>query len=431
MSFNDSRISIPRSNLACVQHVIHNPTLEEYPFQLISNLLHGESGHEVSKECSEMLADILKKLPSLTYLQSHEEALKKIIGESGQWFLKLEKFEDWKNGKSTAFLALGEPGVGKTCLLSTVISHLQKLQGPTRVAYLYLHHQEAGSQTPINIISVLLRQLLLTYSSLPESVIGLFDKFGLDQGPPQLQTLVTALIGLCKDTNYKTYIVIDALDECKPFYQTELKGILEQLLTNQVQLFATTRPLSEDIESLFNNAYSTKYSIRATASDISGFLKQKLEVRTSLDGVMDEEFKSKVIQTIRAKSLGVFLVAAMQIDHIQSLTSTQKIEEVLSNFPSSLEESFHLTLERIQAQSSDYVELAFMVMTWLVHVHQPLTTKALCYALGTKLRSNRFEVDDLPTPRQWALHRFYNRFLSPFSARVYADAAEIIAQSYF
>ncbi len=64
-----------------------------------------------------MLAEVQEKLPTLNFLQSHEEASTKIIGESGQWFLSTEKFQDWKNGKCTALLGLGDPGVGKTCLV--------------------------------------------------------------------------------------------------------------------------------------------------------------------------------------------------------------------------------------------------------------------------------------------------------------------------
>ncbi len=65
----------------------------------------------------EMLVDVLEKLPSINYLQSHEEASRKVMGGCGQWLLKDEKYEAWKNGKFTGFLSLGDPGVGKTCLV--------------------------------------------------------------------------------------------------------------------------------------------------------------------------------------------------------------------------------------------------------------------------------------------------------------------------
>ncbi|TFK61476.1 hypothetical protein BDN72DRAFT_965138 [Pluteus cervinus] len=354
------------------------------------------SGHETIKTQEKMLVDVLQKLPSINYLQSHEEASRKVIGESGQWFLKNERFEDWKNGKFTGFLSLGDPGVGKTCLVSIVISHLQKLSGPSRVAYLYMSHQKAESQTLTHIVSILLRQLLSSYDSLPDSLVGLYNQLSLDQGP-RLNMLVSALAGLCTDPKFRTYIVLDALDECKPSYQTEFMQILEQLLAAQAQLLATSRPASEDIGDLFDKPYCIKYPITASSSDISSFLKQKLDTKEAFRTILDDNFKKEMIQTIDSRSQGVFLIAAMQIEHILTLTKKTKIKEVLSKFPKDLDTNFSITLDRIKAQSEDYLELALSVMTILAYVYEPLTVKGLCYALATELKSSRFEVDNLTT----------------------------------
>ncbi|TFK62013.1 hypothetical protein BDN72DRAFT_804611, partial [Pluteus cervinus] len=404
MEYDDSYVEISHSkihnhiaktyiNANSVHVVDHGPT-EDGASGMAPRRSKGKSGKKTGEE---MLAEVQEKLPSLNFLQSHEEASRKIIGESGQWFLGTEKFQDWKSGKLAAFLGLGDPGVGKTCLVSLVISHLQGLHGSTRVPYLYMNHQEAESQTPANIISTLLKQLLSTYSSLPSSALSLYEQVNLDQGPPQMKVLVMTLIALCKDANYKTYIVIDALDECKFSYQPDLVYVLEQLLANQVYLFATSRPSSEDIESLFDTAHSIRYIIRATDSDISSFLKQKLERKKSLKGILDEKFKNEAIDTIISRSQGVFLIAAMQIDQILSLTNKSKMKEVLSKFPSDLETNFSRTLQRIEAQTSELSNIAKLTMIWLIHAQQPFTVKALCYALGTKVGSNRFEVDNLTT----------------------------------
>ncbi len=117
-----------------------------------------------------------------------------------------------------------------------------------------MSHQKAESQTPTNIVSILLRQLLLTYNSLPDSLVGLYNQLSLDQGP-QLKVLVSALTALCTDPNFRTYIVLDALDECKPLYQTEFIQILEQPLAAPVQLFATSRPTSADTVDLSDKLY--------------------------------------------------------------------------------------------------------------------------------------------------------------------------------
>ncbi|TFK60555.1 hypothetical protein BDN72DRAFT_779273 [Pluteus cervinus] len=265
-----------------------------------------------------MLDEVKQKLHSLNYLQSHNEALRKITGQSGQWFLRTEKFVDWEQRKNAAMLGLGDPGVGKTCLVSLIISHLQKLQDlvPVRVAYIYLCYQEAESQTPTNIISTLLKQLLLTYSCLPGFAITLYQQLTLDQGLPNLGLLVTTLINLCKDTSYRTFLVIDAFDEVKSSYQAELVEIIKQLVTSKVQVFITSRPSSEDLGHLFNEPHTSKYFIRATTDDISWFLKQKLEAKKSLESILDEKFKTEVIQTIRSKSQGVYVLFFLKRNYV-------------------------------------------------------------------------------------------------------------------
>ncbi|TFK71519.1 hypothetical protein BDN72DRAFT_958065 [Pluteus cervinus] len=392
--FNNSRVSMPHSNIYnTINHNhMYNP-LERQSRRGVPGSGE-ESGREATKTRKEMLDDVLQKLPSINYLQSHEEASRKVIGEGGKWFLQHEKFKNWMNGRLTAFLGLGDPGVGKTCLVSLVISHIQELKGATRGAYLYVSHQKAEVQTPTNIVSTLLRQLLSTHSSLPDSAVGLYEQLNLDQGP-QLKVLVTTLISMCTDPGFRTYIVLDALDECKPSHQPELIQILEQLLTAQVQLFATSRPVSEDFSSLFDSASCTKYFIRATTSDISDFLKQKLKSKKALGSFVDEKFKEEVIKTIRSKSEGIFLIAAMQVDHIISLTNKAEMKEALLNFPADLETNFSMTLTRIKAQSPKQSNLAFKVMELLVTVIEPLTTNGLCYALGTELKSERFNSDKL------------------------------------
>ncbi|TFK62824.1 hypothetical protein BDN72DRAFT_902908 [Pluteus cervinus] len=263
---------------------------------------------EISKTRVEMLVDVRQGLPVINYVAKHEEISRKIVGESGQWFLKTKEFEDWKNGKFTGIIAVGHPGAGKSCLFSLVVSHLQEQGKPVRVVYLYLDHQQAESQTPTNIISTLLHQLLLSYSELPESATALYSQLGLDQGLPPLRVLVSTLIALCRDTNYRTYIVLDAFDESKPSFQTELAHILEDLLKAQVQLFATTRPSAERLVTLADGIHFKKVPIQATASDLSMFLKEKLNAKRTFQSLVGTDFGQEVIKTIVSKSEGVYVI---------------------------------------------------------------------------------------------------------------------------
>ncbi|TFK64002.1 hypothetical protein BDN72DRAFT_289609 [Pluteus cervinus] len=87
-----------------------------------------------------MLSDVLHKLPISGYSQTHNDVSRKTDKNTGQWFLNAKPFQDWKDStgqKIQAILSLGDPGVGKTCMVSLVIDHLQKLGAPTQFQHFF------------------------------------------------------------------------------------------------------------------------------------------------------------------------------------------------------------------------------------------------------------------------------------------------------
>ncbi len=66
-----------------------------------------------------MLAEVLNKLQTLNYMESHEKVSEKRDKGTGQEFLDLKKYQDWRNGNTgvNGMLVLGDPGVGKTFIV--------------------------------------------------------------------------------------------------------------------------------------------------------------------------------------------------------------------------------------------------------------------------------------------------------------------------
>ncbi|TFK59201.1 hypothetical protein BDN72DRAFT_906077 [Pluteus cervinus] len=142
-----------------------------------------------------------------------------------------------------------------------------------------------------------------------------------------------------------------------------------------------------------------KQPTRANPSDIQKVLTKKLESKISLGKIISGEFKQEAIETIQARAQGVFLIAAMQAEHILSLTTKGQIRSVLTQFPSGLDNNFKITLDRIQnQQSGDRVKTALGAMKWIIHAHRPFAITELLYALATQLGSDTFDSDNLTTP---------------------------------
>ncbi|TFK67248.1 hypothetical protein BDN72DRAFT_799232, partial [Pluteus cervinus] len=346
---------------------------------------------------NEMLAEILQKLPALDYLKIHEEALRKTDQDSGKWYLNSMDFQNWCSGslEVKGILALGDPGVGKTCLTSLVIQHLKKLDRPVKVAYIYIQLDGVKLHSLTNIALTLLKQILKTYDSLPEFASSFYKQFKLGEDL-SIEVLTTTLLSACKQAS--TYIVFDALDEFKHSHQEDLVTLIKQLLVAGAWVFATCRQAYRSIEGLFDTGHCVKHFIRANASDINNFLRKKLESNVLLKSILDDQFQNTIISTIVSNSQEVFLIAAMQFEYISSLTTKEKIISAISQMPSDLDAHFNLTLKRINEQRNDLVELAKMVLMWVLHACRPLTATELCHAVGIQVGSNKFSVHGLTSP---------------------------------
>ncbi|TFK67840.1 hypothetical protein BDN72DRAFT_72839 [Pluteus cervinus] len=312
MEFHDNaHLAVHDSTISNV--INHGPI---YNAPIITNNFANQETTAPVADKREMLIQVQQKLAVLSYLDSHEEASRRTDKETGSWFLDAKVFQDWCNaiGEVKVILAVGDPGVGKTCLVSLIIEHLQRIYGHTAVAYFYLHSQEAEAQTPTKIVSSLLKQLISTYSSLPDLAIRLYDQ--LDQGIPQLEVLVTTVLNLLQDKQTPTFIVLDALDECKESYQQDFIHFLRQLLQTKVQLFVTCRPTSADIGDLFNISCCIKQPIRANPSDIQKVLTKKLESKKSLGKIVNGEFKAEAIETIQSRAQGISYCSNASRTHI-------------------------------------------------------------------------------------------------------------------
>jgi len=135
--------------------------------------------------------------------------------------------------------------LGITVLSATVIENLLQ-EGPNIAAgYYYFDFNDAAKQDHIKMLRSLVLQLFLMHGSIPEPLASLFKSCQNGAKPPQtqdLQTLFKALI----ESSEKTFIVLDALDECED--REELLDFLETALawaSEKLNVLVTSRKLKE------------------------------------------------------------------------------------------------------------------------------------------------------------------------------------------
>lgn len=114
------------------------------------------------------LASVLDWVSPLPYEEHHIECRSSLHSDAGAWVLKEEAFTKWAASKRSSVLRLvGEPGSGKTSVVSCIVDHLKQASPrgsvPTQLAYVYIDRVEAaGGLLDYQILTTILKQLAVT-----------------------------------------------------------------------------------------------------------------------------------------------------------------------------------------------------------------------------------------------------------------------------
>ena len=165
------------------------------------------------------------------------------------------------------------------------------------IAYIYYNFRRQQQQGPIDILASLLKQLCRGSDKLPDAVSELYKDHQRHQTRPSLED-ISQVLQLVASRYTKTYIIIDALDECSSSNRAR-QQLLEQLFLIQqgipINLLATSR-FSPDIE-IFFEGRSTRLGIKASEEDLQRYLDGSLQI-LPLFVWRSEELQRKVKRAI-------------------------------------------------------------------------------------------------------------------------------------
>jgi hypothetical protein len=172
---------------------------------------------------------------------------------TGQWLLDDPTFMEWeKSSSSSTIFCHGGLGTGKTVMSAQVVRHLQEKSSDfgKPVLYMFCDYKMRAEQNIAHILSSLLRQLGFFSSDVFETLKQLHARGTGESsqlGEPDLKQALEESLKIVGDT----YIVVDALDECKKGARSQLIEMLrEKSSRHTIHLFATARR-EPDIEALF------------------------------------------------------------------------------------------------------------------------------------------------------------------------------------
>ncbi|KAI2617638.1 hypothetical protein GGS26DRAFT_403231 [Hypomontagnella submonticulosa] len=345
--------------------------------------------------------ELLEWLTPLNFGQQQSEYCEIRQQGTGQWFLSCESYRDWVDGMNQILFCPGNPGAGKTILTSIVVDDLEeKFDGDSTVgiAYVYCNYNSEETQKPKDLISSLLKQLLLRQPSLLRNIQALYDKHKQGQRRPTLDEIFKILETVANGFS-RVFLIVDALDE----YQSSSRGeFLEKISClragSRTNIFATSRPIPE-IEKALPDKLTVE--VQATEDDILKYLSGRLaKLPRVVSG--NKDLQDKITSSIVEAADGVFLLAQFHFATLLEQDTINDIKEVLQNLATGIDAYktiYDDAMERIVGQSEKKRKRAKQILSWVTFARRLLTEDELQHALGVKIGAPEFDEGNLPNVR--------------------------------
>ena len=185
----------------------------------------------------------------------------------------------------------------------------EAVEGDPIVACFYFDFAARNEQSPVNMLGSLLRQLVRGEGEIPEVIDSEFRKEKRVIGGRGLQISGILRMFLSIVATRRTFICVDALDECVPEHRMVILESLGQILRGSpnTRLFMTGRPhVRGEVEKELGGA-ATFMFIRATEEGVLRFLRERLKKDTA-PTVMSSTLEGDIIKSIPAISSETYVV---------------------------------------------------------------------------------------------------------------------------
>ncbi|KAL8722599.1 MAG: hypothetical protein Q9181_007450 [Wetmoreana brouardii] len=263
------------------------------------------------------------------------------------------------------------------------------------VAYVYCVYNQPHQITE-NLMVSLLKQVIQQRSKTDAEVKQMYRTYHDNKTYPPIEEYVRILKGQVRHFS-KTFILVDALDECSEDGHTRSRFIQHlQALLPHIYLLVTSRE-TPDIEAMF--AGVPRLEIRALDKDVRLAINARIGQEPSLRRFIEEDPPvggTIITDAMVEKSSGMFLLADLHVSSLAREDNRRGLFKALKTLPAEIKETYQQTLLRIESQDSQKLKRANEVLLWLTYAQRPLTVSELRHALSVELEDREFIEDGLP-----------------------------------
>jgi len=199
---------------------------------------------------------------------------------------------------------------------SLVIDKLcdEAVEEGTSVACFYFDFAARSEQSPVNMLGSLLRQLVTGLEGIPEVVVQSFLNQKKVIGGQGLQ--VSGILKMFQTITAakRTFICVDALDECVPEHRMVILEALGQIVRESLdtRIFLTGRShVRSEVERKFYGA-ATFVLIEPTGDGIIEYLRQRLGNDTAPE-MMSRTLEANILQSISQISTETYVAPIQEL----------------------------------------------------------------------------------------------------------------------
>ena len=184
---------------------------------------------------------------------------------------------------------------------SVVVDYLcdQAIEQDMAVACFYYDFASQEAQSPTNMLGSLLKQLLSGLGAIPVEIVQKFRGQKKAIGGRRLQ--LPEIVKMCAAVTslQRTFICVDALDECVPRHRLEVLGALGQILRGSpnTRIFMTGRSHIRGVVERELDRKTGSVSIVSREEDIVTYLRARLGKDTTPDA-MDSLLQNEIMKNI-------------------------------------------------------------------------------------------------------------------------------------
>ncbi|KAJ6166514.1 hypothetical protein N7470_001961 [Penicillium chermesinum] len=307
----------------------------------------------------------------------------KLLEESYRWILSNKEFQQWHGSniqETSLFWIRGDPGKGKTMLLCGIIEELPKISPdtePVNLSFFFCQADDPRLDNATAVLRGLIWSLLDSQSSLISHVRGEWGPAGKSlfedvNAWSALSKMLTNILG--DPTLRRTYLIIDALDECRKDLPSLLDLILQlSPLNRKVKWLVSSRNWPDIKERLNTAIQSTSVSLELNQDRVSEavghFIEHKVHKLVDVKKY-DENTSGTVKHHLLSNSQGTFLWVALVCQELSKTPRRHAIKK-LKVFPPGLDALYHRMID--QVRDSEDADICRRMLAVASLAYRPIT----------------------------------------------------------